>query len=96
MDGTPNKAGHITEVVDLIVQYKEHSKWVTFHVTSIGQTMIILGHTWLMEPKIYWHTGDITMMRCPASCRLKTTEERDQLSHIPADKTWRQLGAHLH
>src|SRR5882724_13494313 len=49
VDGTPNKARHITEVIDLIVQYKEHSEWATFHITSIGQTTIILGHTWLME-----------------------------------------------
>jgi len=32
----PNKARHITEVIDLIVQYKDHSEWVTFHVTSIS------------------------------------------------------------
>jgi len=45
----PHETGHITKVVDLIVQYKEHSEWVTFLVTSIGQTTIILGHMWLME-----------------------------------------------
>jgi len=27
VDGTPNEVGHITEVVDLIVQYKDHSEW---------------------------------------------------------------------
>ena len=36
VDGTPNEARHITKVVDLIVQYKEHSKQATFHITSIG------------------------------------------------------------
>src|SRR5882724_5341482 len=45
IDGTPNEAGHITKVVDLIVQYKDHSKRATFHVMGIGQTTIILGHT---------------------------------------------------
>jgi len=61
-----------------MVQYKEHSEQATFHVTSIGQTTIILGHMWLMEhnPEIDWHMGDISMMRCPASCRLKTAEEK--------------------
>ena len=24
VDGTPNEEGHITEVIDLIVQYKDH------------------------------------------------------------------------
>ena len=36
IDGTPNEAGHITEVIDLIVQYKDHSEQVTFHITSIS------------------------------------------------------------
>jgi len=98
VDGTPNEAGHITEVVDLVVQHKEHSKQAMFHITSIGKTTIILGHTWLMEhnPKIDWHMGDIAMMRCPASCKLKSTEESDQLSCILANKTQRQPDAHLH
>ena len=26
VDGTPNKVGHITEVINLIVQYKGHSE----------------------------------------------------------------------
>src|SRR5882724_7066386 len=77
IDRTPNEARHITKVVNLIVQYKDHSEWATFHVTSIGQTMVILGHMWLMEhnPEIDWCMGDIPMMRCPASCRLETMEE---------------------
>jgi len=92
------EAGHITEVIDLMVQYKDHSKWTTFHITSISPTMMILGHTWLMEhnPEIYWHTGDITMMRFPASCRLKATEERDCPNCVLANKTQRQMKAHLH
>src|SRR5882724_1025105 len=93
VDGTPNEARHITKVINLMVQYKDHSKWATFHVTSIGQTTIILGHMWLMEhnPEIDWCMGDITMMRCPALCRPKTTEERDWPSHVLAYKTQGQL-----
>ena len=78
VNGTPIEARHITEVIDLMVQYKVHSKWATFHVTSIGQTTIILGNMWLMEhnPEMDWHTGDITMTRCLASCRPKPRGER--------------------
>ena len=81
-----------------MVQYKDHSEWATFHITSISQTMIILGHMWLMEhnPEIDWCMGDITMTRCLASCRLKTTDERDWLNCVSADKTQRQLKSHLH
>src|SRR5882724_10927549 len=98
VDGTPNEAGHITEVVDLIVQYKDHSKWVTFHITGIGRTTIILGHTWLMEynPKIDWHTGEISMMRCPMPYRPKATEETNRPNSISADTTRRHLKTHLH
>ena len=47
--GTPNDAGHITKAVDLIVQYKDHSEQSMFDITSISQTTIILGHSWLMD-----------------------------------------------
>jgi len=60
--------------------------------------MINLRHMWLMEhnPEIDWHMGDIAMMRCLASCKPKSTEERDWPSCISANKTWRQPNAHLH
>ena len=59
VDKTLNEASYITEVVDLIVQYKGHSEQATFHATGISQTTVILGHTWLMEhnPKINWCTS---------------------------------------
>src|SRR5882724_10657497 len=98
VDGTPNEAGHITEVVDLIVQYKDHSKWATFHVTGIGRTTIILGHMWLMEhnPEIDWCTGEISMMRCLMPCRPKATGETNRPNRISADTTRRQLKTLLH
>ena len=67
VDGTLNESGYITEVVDLIIQYKGHSERATFHITGISQTTIILGHMWLMEhnPEIDWHTGEVTMTCCP-------------------------------
>src|SRR5882724_10402836 len=81
-----------------MVQYKDHSEQATFHITSIGQTTIILGHTWLMEhnPEIDWHMGDISMTRCPASCRPKTAEREDRPNHVLANKTWKQPKAHFH
>src|SRR5882724_7718407 len=89
MDGTPHEAGQITEVIDLIVQYKDHFESATLHVTSIGQTTIILKHNSLMEhnPEIDWHTEDICMIRCPASCRLKIVSEKDWLNCMMANKT---------
>ena len=53
---------------------------------------------WLMEhnPEIDWHTGEISMARCPTSCRPKATEEMDQPNHILANTTRRQPKTHLH
>ena len=44
VEGTLNEADYITKVIDLIVQYGDHSEQATFHVTGISQTTIILGH----------------------------------------------------
>src|SRR5882724_11579445 len=98
VDGTPNEVGHITKVVDLIVQSKDHSEWATFHVMGISRTTIILGHTWLMEhnPEVDWCMGEISMTRCPMSCRLKATEEMDRPNRITADMTRKQQKTHLH
>ena len=67
VDGTPNKAGAITEVVSLILRYKNHSERTTFAVSDLGKHKLILGHSWLREhnPEIDWTTGKVKMSRCP-------------------------------
>src|SRR6266481_7581431 len=67
VDGTPNEAGHITEALDLVICYKDHTEQSTFYVTSIGQGAIILGHPWLTKhnPKRDWHTGEVKMTCYP-------------------------------
>jgi len=47
VDGTPNEAGSITEVVDLILRYWNHSERTLFAVTGLGKQELILGHSWL-------------------------------------------------
>jgi len=47
VDGTLNKAGSITEVVDLILRYRNHSERTLFTVTGLGKQKLILGHSWL-------------------------------------------------
>src|SRR5882672_11087149 len=70
VDGTLNDAGYITKVVNLMVQYRDHSERATFHVMGIGRMTIILGHMWLVKhnPKIDWSTRKVSMTRCPAAC----------------------------
>ena len=67
VDGSPNEAGSITEVVSLILHHKKHLEWTTFAVMSLGRQKMILGHSWLRKhnPKIDWGTGELKMSRCP-------------------------------
>jgi len=47
VDRTLNEAGSITEVVDLILRYQNHSERTLFAVTGLGKQKLILGHSWL-------------------------------------------------
>ena len=67
IDGTLNEAGSVTEVVDLILRYKNHSERTIFAVSNLGKQKLILGHSWLRKhnPEINWATGEVKMSRCP-------------------------------
>jgi hypothetical protein len=60
---TPNDASPITEVVDIILKYKGHSKCAVFTVTPIRQEDVILGLPWLKEhnPEVDWRTEEVEM-----------------------------------
>ena len=70
VDSTLNEASSITEVVNLILHYKNHSERTTFAVSSLGKQKLILGHLWLQKhnPKINWINGEVKMSRCPPWC----------------------------
>jgi len=48
------------------------------------------------NPEIDWCTGEISMTRCPTSCRPKATEETDRPNRTSADMTQKQPKTHLH
>ena len=54
VDRLPNEASSITMVVNMVLQYQDHSEQAIFMVTSLGRQDIILGLTWLHEhnPKV--------------------------------------------
>jgi hypothetical protein len=70
VDGTPNKAGGISEVWDAVLWYHDHSKCVIFAVTGLGQQDIILRLTWLYEhnPEVDWQLNEVKMSRCLNHC----------------------------
>src|SRR5271155_4746327 len=67
INGTPNEAGSMMEVVDPILWYKNHSEPTIFAVSSLRKQKLILGHSWLHKhnPEINWATGEVKMSRCP-------------------------------
>jgi hypothetical protein len=84
VDGTLNEAGSITEIVDVILRFNDHSERTSFAVTNLGKQDVILGFTWLKEhnPEINWNTGEVLMSRCPDkchTCRTQVQEERKAL-----------------
>jgi len=63
MDGTPNEQGAICNVVNVVLQYRDHTKQAQFAVTGLGKSQMILGPNWLHEhnPEIDWATSKVKM-----------------------------------
>ena len=70
MDNSPNKAGQISKVVDVVLHYKTYSKRTLLTVSSLGKQSMILGYTWLKDhnPKVNWQTREIQMNQCLPQC----------------------------
>ena len=76
VDGSPNEAGAIREVVDVVLRYRDHTERTQFAVTGLGKSQMILGLSWLREhnPEINWATSEVKMSRCPKRCRTCENE----------------------
>src|SRR6266540_4965797 len=73
VDGTPNEAGSIHEVVDMIMTYGGHSERILLAVTRLGKQSMILGFSWLKKhnPEIDFHAGTVKMTRCLPRCCVR-------------------------
>jgi len=67
VNSSPNEAGQISEVVDVVLWYKTHSERMLLAVSGLGKQSLILGYDWLKDhnPKIDWEKGEVEMTRCP-------------------------------
>jgi len=67
VDGSPNEAGQISEVVDIVLHYKTYSERMLLAVSGLGKQNLILGYDWLKDhnPKINWEKGEVEMTHCP-------------------------------
>jgi len=70
VDGSPNKAGQICKVVDVVLHYKTHSERTLLAVSSLGRQSMILGYTWLKDhnSEVDWQTREVQMNRCSPRC----------------------------
>ena len=82
VDGSPNEAGQISEVVDVVLRYKTHSERTLLAVSSLGRQSMILGYTWLKDhnPEVNWQTGEVQMNRCPPRCEGCHVIRKEQAS----------------
>ena len=70
VDGSPNEAGQISKVVDVILYYKTHSERTLLAVSSLRRQNMILGYTWLKDhnPEVNWQTREVQTNQCPPRC----------------------------
>jgi len=54
VNSSPNKAGQISKVVDIVLCYKTHSERILLAISGLGKQSLILGYDWLKDhnPKI--------------------------------------------
>ena len=81
VDGTPNEAGSISEVVDVLMTYNGHSERIVLAVTRLGKQSMILGFTWLDKhnPEIDFRAKTVKMTRClPRCCSGCQTERKEE------------------
>jgi len=78
-DGTPNKAGYITEYVQAYVEIGLHRTTQHLFVTNLGNKEMIIGYLYLYKynPNIDWQKGQWEFTRCPDICTSKAYKIRD-------------------
>ena len=78
IDGTNNKAGMITDFVDLSIQVNQETSKMRFLITDLGIEDAILGYPWLarFEPNFGWKEGIIDTNFLPIIMRSLKWEEQ--------------------
>jgi hypothetical protein len=78
MDSTPNQVGSISSIVNMVVDYKGHSKHIQLAMMQLGKQYVTLGYSWLQKhnPEINWETKEVCMTHCPTGCHTCHNELR--------------------
>ena len=80
VNGFPNEAGLISEVMDVVLCYKTHSERMLLAVSRLGKQSLILGYDWLKNHnlKIDWEKGEVKMTRCLLRCEGGRAQQKEQ------------------
>jgi len=81
VNGSPNEAGQISEVIDVLLRYKIHSERMLLAVSGLGKQSLILGYNWLKDhnPKVNWEKREVEMTRCPLQCEGGHALRKEQI-----------------
>jgi len=82
VDGSPNEARQISEVVDVVLHYKTLFKRTLLAVSNLRKQSMILGYTWLKDHnlEVNWQTGEVQMNQCPPRCKGYCVVQKEQVS----------------
>jgi len=71
VDGSPNKARQILEVMDILLCYKTHSKRMLLAISRLGKQSLILGYNWLKDhnPKVNREKREVKITCCLLWCK---------------------------
>jgi len=80
VDGSPNEAGQISKVVDVVLCYKTHSERMLLAISELGKQSLILGYDWLKDhnPKIDWEKREVEITRYPLQCEGGCALQKEQ------------------
>jgi len=80
VDSSSNKAGQISEVMNVVLCYKTYSKRMLLAISRLGKQSLILGYDWLKDhnPKIDWEKGEVEMTRCLLWCEGRCALWKEQ------------------
>ena len=89
VNSSPNKAGKISKVVDILLRYGLYLERILLAILGLRKQDLILGYNQLKNhnPKIDWSTSKIKMIYCPLYCKG---------DHAIYKKQIRQKKAELH
>jgi len=80
VDGFPNEAGQISEVIEVVLRYKTYSERMLLAVSGLGKQSLILGYDWLKDynPRIDWEKEKVEMTHCPLCCERRHALWKEQ------------------